>query len=213
MLNKHFALAVSLTGIAMTASACSSTGHDIPSTMPTESSSDSSSVAPPTAAGRATGWELNRMGGAERIKAAGLTVQNAEGAAEHFHAHLDVFVDGKPVTVPADIGVSFNAAGKPDGISALHTHDEPGIIHVEAPVVGDTYTLGQFLTEWGILDGTGTPPGSPHSGTVDWSVAVNGQKRDGSISSVVLKAHDEVVLFHGAVPSPLPTEFNFPAGL
>jgi hypothetical protein len=61
--------------------------------------------------------------------------------------------------VPADIGFEFNAGGKPAGISALHTHDESGIIHVKAPV-GDTYTMGQLLTEWGVLDGTGPTTGT-----------------------------------------------------
>lgn len=28
------------------------------------------------------------------------------GTADHYHAQLDVFVDGKPTPVPADIGVS-----------------------------------------------------------------------------------------------------------
>ena len=175
--------------------------------VPTPSVASSAAAAAPT-----TDWELDTKGGAERIKAAGLPVLNMEGAAEHFHAHLDVFVDGKPVTVPADIGFSFSATGQPNGISALHTHDESGIVHIEAPVAGDTYTLGQLLTEWGVLDGTGKP-GTAHSGTSDWSVAVNGAKREGPAQAVVLKAHDEVVLFHGTAPDPLPTAFKFPADL
>ena len=130
------------------------------------------------AATATTGWELDTKGGADRIRAAGLPVLNMEGAAEHFHAHLDVFVDGKPVAVPADIGFSFSSTGQPNGISSLHTHDESGIVHIEAPVASDIYTLGQLLTESGVLDGTGKP-GTAHSGTSDWSVAVNGAKQAG----------------------------------
>ena len=47
----------------------------------------------------------------------------------HIHQHLDIFVDGKPVEVPGDLGIG-------DGfISDLHTHASypPGIIHVESP--------------------------------------------------------------------------------
>lgn len=175
-------------------------------TVPPASAASSAAAAP------ASGWELNTAGGAERIKAARLAVLTEEGAAEHFHAHLDVFVDGKPVAVPADIGFSFTAAGQPNGISALHTHDETGIIHIEAPVAGATYTLGQLLTEWGVLDGTGMP-GTAHSALTGWSVAVNGAKQAGPVQAVVLKAHDEVVLFHGTAPDPLPAKFTFPAGL
>ena len=101
--------------------------HLGPHSTPTPQSAETEAPNP------STGWELNKQGGAARIKAAGLDVLNSEGAAEHFHAHLDIFVKGKAMIVPADIGFEFTAAGKPTGISALHTHDESGIIHVRHP--------------------------------------------------------------------------------
>jgi hypothetical protein len=156
---------------------------------------------------------MNPKGGADRIEAAGLEVLRAEGHVEHFHAHLDVFTDGKPVTVPADIGFEHNAAGQPTGISALHSHDASGIIHIEAPTAGATYTLGQFLAEWGVLDGTDKSPGSAHSSVDGWTAAVNGTVQDGKITDVVLKSHDEIVLFHGTAPATLPASFTFPDGL
>jgi len=200
-----------LAGIVLSASACapSSTAPTAPAASASASATSSTSVATSTP----VGWGLNPKGAADRIKAAGLQVLTAEGAAEHFHAHLDIFMDSKPVPVPADIGFSFNAAGQPNGISALHSHDETGVIHIEAPTVGATYTLGQFLTEWGVLDGTDKTPGAPHSSIDGWNVAVNGTKQDGKITDVVLKAHDEIVLFHGAAPNPLPASFTFPGGL
>ncbi len=200
-----------LAGIVLTASACAPS-----STTPTAAApSVSAPAATSTAVATSTpgGWELNPKGAGDRIKAAGLQVLTAEGAAEHFHAHLDVFTDSKPVTVPADIGFSFNTAGQPNGISALHSHDETGVIHIEAPTAGATYTLGQFLTEWGVLDGTDKTPGTPHSSADGWNVAVNGTKQDGKITDVVLKAHDEIVLFYGTAPSPLPASFTFTGGL
>ena len=75
-----------------------------------------------------------------------------------------------------------------------------------------TKNLGQLLTEWGVLNGTGMP-GTAHSALTGWSVAVNGAKQAGPVQAVVLKAHDEVVLFHGTAPEPLPAKFTFPAGL
>jgi hypothetical protein len=164
-----------------------------------------------TPAGAAS-WALDPAAGGARIKAAGLDILNAEGTADHYHAHLDVFVDGKPVTVPAEIGFSFSAGGQPNGISALHTHDTTGIVHIEAPTAGLKYTLGQVLREWGVLDGTDTT-GAPHGGTGGWSAYVNGAKQDGPVTDVVLKAHDEVVLSFGTAPSPLPGTYTFPAGL
>jgi hypothetical protein len=207
---KFLPLGVTLAAITLSASGCSTAtpgpGTAVPTTGAAVSSAFPSATAP-------TGWEMTPNGGAERIKAAGLEVLNAEGAAEHFHAHLDIFVEGKPVTVPADIGFSFTADGKPNGISALHTHDESGIIHIEAPVPGETYRLGQLLTEWGVLDGADKTPGSAHSPIAEWSVAVNGKKQDSPVQAVVLKAHDEIALYHGVAPSPLPTAFKFPDGV
>ena len=80
---------------------------------------------------------------------------------------------------------------KPVGISALHSHDETGIVHIEAPTRCATYTLGQFLTEWGVLNGTDKTPGSAQSSPDGWTVTVNGKKHDGAISTVVLRPHEE----------------------
>ncbi|HEX9086480.1 MAG TPA: hypothetical protein VF867_03010 [Arthrobacter sp.] len=198
-MNKFLPIAVLLAGVAVAASGCSTAGPGSPASTP------AASQASPSAA--ATGWESGpTKDSAARIKAAGLEVLSAEGAAEHFHAHLDVFVDGRPVAVPADIGFSFAPNGQPNGISALHTHDGSGVIHIEAAVAGATYTLGQLLTEWGVQDGT------VQGSAAGWSVAVNGTRQDMPVRSVILKAHDEVVLYRGAAPSPLPAAFKFPAG-
>jgi hypothetical protein len=35
-------------------------------------------------------------------------------------------------------------------MSALHTHEGDGTIHIEADTVGEVYTLGQLFTEWGV---------------------------------------------------------------
>src|SRR3954454_19763068 len=43
-----------------------------------------------------------------RTVAAGLKPEVKEQLAYHVHAHLDVFVDGKPVTVPAGIGINID---------------------------------------------------------------------------------------------------------
>ena len=77
---------------------------------------------------------------------------------EHLHPHLDVVVDGKPVTVPSQIGInsslwkdrSLDKYGL-QGLSPLHTHDNSGTIHVESNA-NRSYTLGEFLNIWGGLD-------------------------------------------------------------
>src|SRR5438132_7158269 len=80
-----------------------------------------------------------------RLKAINLPALYEEGNVLHIHQHLDIFVNGKPVTVPADIGINYIAKF----ISPLHTHDAAGIIHVESDEVRD-FTLGQFFDVWGV---------------------------------------------------------------
>ncbi len=60
----------------------------------------------------------------------------------HIHPELTVEIDGKPQTVPRDIGIG--------GVCerALHTHDGSGQIHIESQIQRD-YTLGDFFTVWG----------------------------------------------------------------
>ena len=201
MLNKRLAVALTLSGLLAGATACGAPAQTAPA-----------SATPSATTAAAAAWELDPAAGAQRIKAAGLDILTAEGTAEHYHAPLDVLVDGKAVTVPAEIGFSFGADGQPNGISALHTHDTSGVIHIEAPTAGLKYTLGQVLSEWGVLDGKDAT-GAPHSGTGGWTAYVNGAKQNAPISGVVLQAHDEVVLSYGAAPSPVPSSYAFPAGL
>jgi hypothetical protein len=179
---------------------------------PKASAPASSSAAGAQASADASGWQLVPANGAAAIRAAGLQILTAEGSAEHYHAHLDVVSDGHAIPVPADIGFSFGADGQPNGISALHTHDASGIIHIEAPTAGLTYTLGQVLTEWGVLDGSSSAPGSAHSTAADWQVYVDGAKQAGNPRDVRLKAKDEVLLVHGAAPATIPTSYTFPEG-
>lgn len=90
-------------------------------------------------------WPPDAAGLAARLTAIGLPALTAEGEALHTHQHLDLFVDGQPVPVPADIGINA-AAGF---LAPTHTHDATGIIHIESPVVRD-FTLGDFFDIWGV---------------------------------------------------------------
>lgn len=81
----------------------------------------------------------------ERVAAAGLDL-GPMGMAEHYHPHLRVVVDGDDIPVPPGLGVD-PATG---AMSAVHTHEGDGTIHVEASTVGETFTLGQLFTLWGV---------------------------------------------------------------
>ncbi len=60
------------------------------------------------------------------LRAIGLEPLTEEGQVVHIHQHLDLYVDGDKVTVPASIGIGPQDAF----ISDLHTHDDSGIMHV-----------------------------------------------------------------------------------
>ena len=66
----------------------------------------------------------------------------AEMLSFHEHAHLAVLDAGQDVPIPAYIGITQ------DCLYWLHTHDESGIIHIEAPHKV-SLTLGNFFDIWG----------------------------------------------------------------
>ncbi|BAS16655.1 conserved hypothetical protein [Arthrobacter sp. Hiyo8] len=136
---------------------------------------------------------------ADRIRGVGLPILANEGTGEHFHAHLDMYVDGKAVSVPAGIGFADVNQGQSGGRSPVHTHDASGIIHVEADTPGERFTLAQFLREWGVLAGNATIGGHPAG---EWSVFVNGTRSQGPPDTVVLHPKEEIALVQGTAPYP-----------
>src|SRR5205823_5454712 len=67
------------------------------------------------------------------IVASGLPALPNERLEFHVHAHLDVFVNGVRTPVPAQIGIDTVTRV----ISPLHTHDQTGIVHIEAEAPTD----------------------------------------------------------------------------
>jgi hypothetical protein len=84
------------------------------------------------------------------------------GQAYHWHTQLTITSGGNPVTIPADIGISFTC------MQVLHTHDTSGLIHIEpdTPAQARVYSLGDFFAVWG------KPFGSPTRMTAN-GTAVN----------------------------------------
>ncbi|MQA03974.1 MAG: hypothetical protein GEV07_15025 [Streptosporangiales bacterium] len=127
----------------------------------------------------------------EGARAAGLDVTEMEGTAEHFHSHLDILVDGKPVQVPANIGVAQT------GMSELHTHDAGGLLHVEAPTAGKRYTLGQLFRTWQVRL-TANAIGGLETGDGDELRAyVDGERVTGDLANIELGSRKQIVLVYG----------------
>jgi hypothetical protein len=144
------------------------------------------------------------------VRAAGLTMLSAEGSALHIHQHLSLSVDGKTVTVPAQLGIDA-AAGQ---ISPIHTHDESGIIHVESPTVRG-FTLGQVFDEWQVPLGSGRVGAyTDGSGGRTVTVFVDGKKYAGDPAGIALREHEDidiVVAKQGATVA-APAAFAWPSG-
>jgi hypothetical protein len=156
-------------------------------------------------------WGANTADLAERLAAIGLPpLSPVEGTAVHIHQHLDLYVDGRRVPVPAGIGINPAV-----GFAPLHTHDASGVIHVESPTVR-TYTLGDFFAVWGVRFTPSCLGGYCAAGGRRLRVYVDGRPDAGDPTALTLEAHQELVVAFGTaaqVPSPVPSTYRFPPGL
>jgi hypothetical protein len=76
----------------------------------------------------------------------GLTCDVGMAEDFHVHAHVAIFEDGIPLTFPAQIGIPATAG---NGCNyAVHTHDNTGQIHMEAPAPAH-FTVGNLFDIWG----------------------------------------------------------------
>lgn len=125
----------------------------------------------------------------KRVEDAGLEVQPTESELYHIHAHLDLFWDGQPTFVAANVGID------PTGIwiSPLHTHGVDGILHVEAPKTMDI-TLGQFFTQWGVSLGT--------------AMVYDGGKPVADGAKLVLRDMQDISVVYGTPPARIPVRYG-----
>ena len=162
----------------------------------------------------------------QRTRRAGLTPETHEFLSLHVDSHLDVFVNGKPVTVPAAVGiethdpqvkrfessdgsVSYGGISPPCAtpcISPLHTHSPDGVLHTEAKK--DTFnTLGEFFVEWNVRLDRKCVGGycRPHAPV---AVYVDGERYTGDPQEIELKDKTEIAIVIGSPPAEIPSEFS-----
>jgi hypothetical protein len=132
-----------------------------------------------------------------RLDALGLPTR--AGTSLHTHQHLDVFVNGKRVIVPAGIGIGERF------ISPLHTHDASGVIHVESPTVR-SYSLAEVFAVWGVrLTKTCL---ADECGEGKLHFFVDG-KPAADPNRIVLIQHLEIAVVFGPPPQPVPSSYGF----
>jgi hypothetical protein len=156
-------------------------------------------------------WPANVVRLRARLGALGLPALAREGTALHTHQHLDLFVHGRRVAVPAGIGIDAGARF----IAPIHTHDGTGVIHVESPQVR-TFTLGQLFGVWGLRLTRSCVGASCAGGREQLAVYADGRRVRGDPRLLPLAPHAEIVVAFGTraeLPRPLPATYAFPAGL
>jgi hypothetical protein len=155
-------------------------------------------------------WGKNQTHLRERLAALGLPALPVQGKLLHTHEHLDLYLNGTHVAVPANVGIGSN----PPYFSPLHTHDRTGIIHVESPT-NRMYTLGQFFGVWGVRLNSTCIGGYCAGGGRMLRAFVDGKPVTGDPAQIPLRRHDEIVIAFGTraqLPRRIPSSYSFPAG-
>ena len=156
---------------------------------------------------------------------AGLIPEKAEFLQYHVHAHLDMFINGHPLLVPAGIGIDTanpdvqtekrlggivvgaglrGVCDKPC-ISPLHTHALDGLLHTETKTPSPN-KLGQFFTQWAVRL-TPNCVGGYCKPAVPIKIYVDGQVETGDPTQIELKNLREIAIVIGTPPATIPMEF------
>ena len=210
----RLACVVSLLGVAL--AGCGGGGSDSadpPSNPPPQQPADPPAL-PPLAAvavslddnhtvGAAHWGEGDTGDGGQGQPVSGLECSPNLDETYHVHTHLSVFLNGEALAIPAHVGiVQVNATTQ--CIYSIHTHDQSGKIHVEAPAPG-TFTLGQLFAIWGQpLDtaNVGGITGMPIVVYVTDAGVVT--KETGDWHNIELKSHREVTIQIGTAITQIP---------
>jgi len=156
---------------------------------------------------------------------AGLVPEVAEELKFHVHAHLDVFINGQHILVPAGIGIDTTNPGVHTAplyghpayggisvpcdqpcISPLHTHDVGGVIHTESST-RKYNTLAQFFVEWN-QPLSATQVGTYSSPQTPIAFYVDGKKFTGPPGDITLSDLKEIAIVIGTPPAQIPSSFD-----
>jgi hypothetical protein len=140
-------------------------------------------------------WPAPRSAGTG-VRLAGLSLGAAPGIVTRYAVHLDVLSDGKPVPVPAGVGIDRAA----HQIAPLYTDDGSGVIHVASDSGASRFTLGDFFDEWQVP-------------LTNATAFVNGSLQGGDPRSVVLTPHQEIAVSFGSPGTGIPGKYAFPPGV
>jgi len=151
--------------------------------------------------GGSAGPNAPAYGAADGQPIAGIRCERQEYGNFHIHAHLDIFIDGKPQAVPESIGIIDRTC-----LYWMHTHDPSGIIHIEAPETR-AFMLAQFFEIW-----KSTAKGVPATKEA-LKIYVNGKRVNGRLEQVEIGPLAEIALVYGKEPAAIPSSYDFSKNL
>lgn len=156
-------------------------------------------------------WDNGTAELGARLNELGLPQMSMESFVMHIHQHLDIYVYGRKVTVPALIGINVAE----NYLDPVHTHTPDGVIHVESPSQR-TFTLGQIFGVWGVRFSKTCLGSYCAGGGMELKVWSNGRLVTGDPTALALEEHEEIVVAFGTaaeMSSPVPSHYSFAAGL
>jgi len=139
------------------------------------------------------------------VRPDGIGCTTAPGTAVTGQAHLDVFVDGARVAVPARIGV------RPTCAYWLRTEAAGGVIVIASPQKRG-FALGDFFDIWGAPLSTGRLLGFALGPDRPLRAFVDGRRVGGDPRAIALRDGREIALVAGRRPARVPSRFTAPEG-
>ena len=122
----------------------------------------------------------------------GIRCQEGEQLAYHIHVRLDLFDRGSRVEVPANIGVF------PECLYWVHTHDNSGLIHVEAPE-GRDVMLRDLMAIWGQTISDEEFLGRPITEDTRWQIRVGIESYRGDPGDIIFEDGDSIVMCYDMI--------------
>ncbi|HIE36950.1 TPA: hypothetical protein EYP83_02180 [Candidatus Geothermarchaeota archaeon] len=104
--------------------------------------------------------------------------------------HLELYRYGSKVDIPPNIGIFDECS------YWIHTHDEPGVIYVESPVVR-SFRLGDFFDIWGVEISSTSFMGEPVTPDKPLYIYVDETVYNGDPRDIVLRDGMKIVISYG----------------
>ncbi len=167
------------------------------------SSQSNASGTPAASSASADNATATAIAGMPPVGLSSIQCNSMEQLTYHVHAHVSIYINGQPATIPAGVGIDQTQGC----YYWLHTHDTTGVIHIEAPQPSN-YILGTFFDLWKQkFSQLGYPQQLDQ--TSGWKVYVNGQPYNGNFRNISLISHTLITMAYNSPNAQPDTEYNW----